>query len=216
MRENNYINHKDVFVLSVAASPLLITFVILMKNLNLNVGEMSNVIIAIATFVATYIHFSSAKQQKLDRVYDAEKRRKDRLWDINKNILLELSDALHMVISAYEYTLQKDELLSSGKESEIRFLGQKPSPEIYVNLEGKLKHTTRTYKGIMSDKLIKICDDLINTNHQLNIETSDGDIGVNDAIDLMLIKYRNFAIELQAFITDVSGVADMKVSSYME
>ncbi|HDO1382480.1 TPA: hypothetical protein P2R06_000721 [Aeromonas veronii] len=216
MRENNYINNKDFFVFSVAVSPLLITLFILMKNLNINVGEMSNVIIAIATFFATYIHFSSAKQQRLDRIYDAEKRRKDRLWDINKNILLELSDALHTVIGAYEYTLQKHEYLSSGKGSDIRYLGQKTSPEIYVNLEDKLKYTTRVYKGIMSDELIEKCDDLINTNHQLNIETSDGDIGVNDAIDFMLLKYKNFAVELQGFITDVSGVADMKISSCIE
>lgn len=216
MRENNYINRKDVFVFSVAASPLLITFFILMKSLNINIGEMSNAIIAIATIVATSIHLSSARQQKLDRIYDAEKRRKDRLWDINKNILLELSDALHIVISAFEYTLQEHELSSSGKGSYIHYLGPKPSPEIYKDLEEKLKHTTRVYKGIMNEVLIENCNELINANHLLNIETSDGDISVIDAIDSMLIKYKDFSVELQKFITDVSGVADMKISSCME
>ncbi|TNY94272.1 hypothetical protein CGK58_24740, partial [Vibrio parahaemolyticus] len=50
-----------------------------------------NVVIAIATVIATAIHFDSQRKQ-----------RKDRIWDMNKNVLLDLAHALSEVIEATE------------------------------------------------------------------------------------------------------------------
>ena len=57
----------------------------------IDLAIMTNVIIAFATVIATTIHFDFRKTQK-----------KERVWEINKNVLLELALSLADVIEDLE------------------------------------------------------------------------------------------------------------------
>ena len=64
----------------------------ILNDIEIDVMATTSALIAIATIVAVFIQVSSIKQQ-----------RKDRLWDLNKGILLDLSHTLSLSIEATEY-----------------------------------------------------------------------------------------------------------------
>lgn len=213
MKNNDYLSLKNVFILSVAASPLLITIYFLIYISSAKMAEYSNLVISIATVFATLIHYSSTKQQQIERRFEAEKQRKDRLWDINKDILLDLLDAVTKVIDACNYELEKRNLSSSGNGTFIDELGEPPADDVYRKFKDKLDFTLRVYKPLMNTMLVEECETLINTDFALKRAVEEMEMEVDEAIEEITRSYEKVLYELQEFILDISGVAEMTLKS---
>ncbi|HDC4322875.1 hypothetical protein QK281_07965 [Aeromonas hydrophila] len=213
MNNHDYLSFKSILILSIAVSPLMITFYSLIYISSSKMAEYSNLVISIATVIATFIHFSSSKQQQIDRRLEAEKQRKDRLWDINKEMLLGLSDAFSKVIDANFYELCEHELKSIGHEEYLYTLGEKPSVEVYQQLDEKISFALRVYKPLMKSTLVKKIEQIVATDRRLQRETYEGEIGTIEAMEEINELYKDVLSDIQEFILDISGVAEMRLTS---
>lgn len=220
MKEKKF-SCKDTFVLGIAITPLIIIIYAWTSESSSKMSDYSNVIIAIATIVATYIHITSEKRRILERLSDIdkqredqrqenEKRRKERLWDINKKMLLDLSDALSKVIHANNYEIDKHTLSSSGNGEDVDQLGEEPDGAIYPHFDKTLDYAVRVYKPLMNKSLIEKCDNLVRTNNNFKIATKEMEMEVIDAIEQINALYEDVLHDLQEYIIDISGIGEMK------
>lgn len=216
MNNNDFLNFKNIFILSISASPLLIAFYSLIYISSSTMAEYSNLVISIATVIATFIHFSSTKQQQIERRLEAEKQRKDRLWSINKDMLLGLSDSLSKVIDANSYEICEHELKYIGQGAYLYTLGDKPSVEVYQQFHERVNFALRVYKLLMKPTLAKKLESLVNTHHRLQRETTEMEISTIEAMEEMDELYKEALYELQEFILDISGVADMHITQHSD
>lgn len=111
-------------------------------NTNLSV----NIVIAVATCLATAMHYDSIRKQ-----------RKDRIWDINKNVLLELAHELSDKIKHLEKII--DEHFTGG-ESEIK-------PNF---LEEKIDNALNVYKTLIGEELSQELLNYISLNKRIDHE----------------------------------------------
>lgn len=113
----------------------------LVSDTNFDMSVVTNFIIAAATVMATIIHFSSIRQQ-----------RKDRLWDINKPILLGLSKSLSAVIKASEYYLQEEYARQYIEDTPNP--NDQPDHNVYREFDKKREYALEVYKALMNKELI--------------------------------------------------------------
>lgn len=148
-----------------------------------------NVVIAAATVIATAIHFDS--QRKL---------RRDRIWDINKNILLDLAHALSEVIEATEDEIHNLHCQFEGDEQiEVK-------PYVFKNIKDKINYALSVYKPLMDKKLIESIhqhnEQDKKVTHQVNYE----DLDHLEAYETLLVEHKKLYKELIKFMGKISGV----------
>lgn len=143
---------------------------VLVSDAKFDMSVVTNLVIAAATVMATTIHFSSIRQQ-----------RKDRLWDINKPILLGLSKSLSAVIKASEFYLQEEYACQYIDDAPSQ--KNKPGPNVYKQfdqLNDNIDHSVHEY----------------DVDH---ISAYEASISVNEDLQK----------KLSFFITKMSGVNDI-------
>lgn len=104
-------------------------------NAQLDLSVLTNIIIAIAAVVAAAVHYDFHKKQRLDRV-----------WGINKGVLLDLIYVLSEVIEATEIEIQSH-FGSHYERTEVK-------PFIWRSLDQKIDYMLNVYSPLLSLDLL--------------------------------------------------------------
>jgi hypothetical protein len=169
-------------------SALMLVLVSAAFNVKIDISVVTNIVIAIATCAATYIHIDSVGRQ-----------RKIRSWEINKSILLDLVDTLSQTIDQVECVIQS----FYTEEERVEDIS------LYKKLESQINHAINVYSTLMSPALISKIK--IYKSELLRIE-SDFEQNCLDASDAyvdQLALSKNLYEELISFIAEI---ADVKVT----
>lgn len=111
------------------------------SGIKYDINLMTNIIIAFATAVATCIHFDSVSKQ-----------RRDRVWEINKQALLELAHSLSQVINSEKYYLALE--YASLSHEHLSPTQEKPRANVYRNFFEKQENVLQVYRSLMDRELI--------------------------------------------------------------
>lgn len=157
-------------------------------DMEIDMSVVTNIIIAAATVVATAIHFDSQRKQKIDRI-----------WDINKGVILDLTHSLFEAIEATEIEIQNfyghhDEKIDN-------------KPYVWHDLDEKINYMLSVYSPLVSPELLS----LINHHKQVNSEISrlvhQEDLDTYTAYETMLQEHKKLYEKLLSFIAKISGVS---------
>lgn len=169
---------------------------ILIPGIKFDASIATNLVIAIATAMATTIHFSSIRQQ-----------RKDRLWDINKPILIGLSQSLSSVIKASEFYLQEE--YASENLDDAPNPNDKPDPTVYKDFSRKREYALNVYKVLMDKELIDTLKEAKRINDNIDHGVSEyGDHHIT-AYEESISTNKDLQEKLSFFIAKMSGVNDI-------
>ncbi len=160
-------------------------------NVVFDLSIWTNMVIAFATCLATAIHIDS--QIKL---------KKNRVWEVNKSILLELSNVLAQVVEdlkkANDYYF--DEMQGIEQETGITY----DYPEsLYKQFSTNTFEVLNVYKPIMSPELIKSIEHL---NNDITNSVNEGEINTFEAYDKILFEHEILQVKLNNFIKKVAGI----------
>lgn len=126
----------------------------LMLGVKFDVPAITNIVIATATVIATFIHYNSIQQQKIQRT-----------WDMNKEHLLNLSRILR---EANEFTRE----MADHEFDRIQGINQRASPVSGVDkwqyLSESLVDSLGVFAPILPDSLIKDIDAYKKKSDQIN------------------------------------------------
>lgn len=159
---------------------------------SINVGVLTNIIIAIATVVATAIHFDS--QRKL---------RKDRIWDINKDLLLDLAFSLSEAIKATKIeigNLRRN--LRYDEEEEV-------NSNSFSDISKKIDYALNVYRPLMNNELVRCCENFQNEEQKIAKQVNSNVIGDEEAYEMLLKEYEVTYKAIQDFIFIISGVKNI-------
>lgn len=165
-------------------------------NVNFDITVWTNIVIAIATCIATALHVDN--QIKL---------RKTRVWDINKDVLLNLSSTLAKVIKDLEkaYNYHFDKMQNIAHETGATY----SYPEdLYENFTAQTFEVLNVYKPLMSRDLISNLEELETVSKRLDEGVNKGELSVLEAYDRMLYEHEKLQNKLNSFIKQVAGVQD--------
>ena len=169
---------------------------VLISDAKFDMSVVTNLVIAAATVMATIIHFSSIRQQ-----------RKDRLWDINKPILLGLSKSLSAVIKASKFYLQEEYARRCIDDAPSQ--KDKPDPNVYKDFNKQREYALEVYKVLMDKELIEALEKAKRLND--NIDHGVYEYGVDhiSAYEASISVNEDLQKKLSFFITKTSGVNDI-------
>ncbi|WP_342652472.1 hypothetical protein NM449_14240 [Vibrio metschnikovii] len=169
---------------------------VLISDAKFDMSVVTNLVIAAATVMAIIIHFSSIRQQ-----------RKDRLWDINKPILLGLSKSLSAVIKASKFYLQEEYARRCIDDAPSQ--KDKPDPNVYKDFNKQREYALEVYKVLMDKELIEALEKAKRLND--NIDHGVYEYGVDhiSAYEASISVNEDLQKKLSFFITKTSGVNDI-------
>ncbi len=163
-------------------------------SVTFDVTVWTNIVIAIATCIATAIHVDN--QIKL---------RKTRVWDINKDVLLNLSSSLAKVVEdlkkATDYHFA--EMQNIAHQTGVTY---DYPPELYENFSNQTFEVLNVYKPLMGRDLISNLEELKTINDRVSEGVNEGELNVFEAYDKILYEHQKLQEKLNTFIKQVSGV----------
>lgn len=174
----------------------VILVIILVSDIEIDMALTTNIVIALATVVATAIHFDSISKQ-----------RKDRIWEINKDILLNLAHSLSLVIQASEYYLEEEE--SRYHEFNEAPLGRKPKAGIFEKFKDNQEYAINVYRTLMDKELITSLEIAKENNDRIVDAVNHDAINRAQAYEESLKSYKILQNKLNDFIARISGVNDI-------
>ncbi|PKQ76237.1 hypothetical protein [Aeromonas sobria] len=150
-----------------------------------------NIVIALATVTAAAIHFDSVKSQKRERV-----------WELNKTELLNLSKDLSEVIKQTRQAIDY-EYSSSNPEYQTEV----PSnPQAYKVLDERLFVFINVQKPLLPKNFIQSVESLIALDKEITRQVFEEDLDDIAAHEEMLSRYIRLHKELNIFIRKVAGI----------
>jgi hypothetical protein len=155
-------------------------------NIQINLTVITNIIIAAATVVATIIHLDSQS-----------KARKDRVWDMNKAVLLDLAHALSDAIEATENELHNLWGVDGQVESKSY---------AFTNIKDKIDYALNVYKPLMDKDLINSISKHNKTDKETTLEVNRHGLEYEDAYEIMLKEHKELYGKVLVFISKISGV----------
>lgn len=156
-------------------------------NISLDMSIITNAVIAIATVTATVIHFDSQKKQRIDRI-----------WDINKGVLLDLAHSLSDAIEATEIEINNR---YSYHDEQVE-----TKPYIWKNLDDKVSYVLNVYSSLMSTDLIASIKHHNKTDKEVTRQVNYENLDTESAYETMLVEHKELYSKLLVFIGDISGV----------
>lgn len=145
-----------------------------------------------ATMIAAAIHFDSQKQL-----------RKDRIWDTNKTVLLELAHALSEVIEATEDEIHN---LHCQFEDDIQI---EVKPYVFKNIKDKIDYVLTVYSPLMDENFIKVIHKHNEQDKEVTRQVNYEDLEHLDAYETMLSEHKILYKELLKFMSNISGVKNI-------
>lgn len=193
------INHnRVVFTIVGVVIGISIMIIAAIPKTTFDVSIITNIFIAIATGIATWIHVDSTTKQ-----------RRDRVWDINKGVLFELLEALTQVIKASEYHLEEAQMDESSGQIDHE-LGPKPEADVYKNFDEKQEYVLSVYRTLMGADLIKNLEEARAIHAKIKERIDEDSIFISEAYQESLDTYKNLQKYIWSFMADISGAKDMK------
>lgn len=169
---------------------------LLVFDAKFDISVMTNLIIAAATVMASVIHFNSIRQQ-----------RKDRLWDINKPILIGLSKSLSSVIKATEYYLQEE--YARHYIDDAPDPNDQPDPGVYKEFNQNQEYALEVYKVLMDKELIDALAEAKRINESIDRSVFEDGVDHISAYESSIAVNKDLRIKLGFFIAKTSGVNDI-------
>ncbi|MEZ9392038.1 hypothetical protein AB4222_09060 [Vibrio splendidus] len=160
---------------------------LLISELSIDATLITNVVIALATVVAATIHFNSVRLQ-----------RRDRVWEINKDNLLELSETLSQLIKLSESRIDYEFYLHLGVDKEA-LPPVKPDIGEYERFTKALETSINVYKPMLSDTFVEKLDKYRSETYVIDARWDSGEI--ENEFSLYSYEYDN-QITLQASLSD--------------
>jgi hypothetical protein len=171
---------------------ITISYVAFDLKLDINHSLSVNIVIAMATIIATAVHFDFQK-----------KLRKDRIWDTNKTVLLELVHALSEVIEATEDEIHNLHCHFEGDEQiEVK-------PYVFKNIKDKVSYALTVYRPLMDENLIKAIHQHNEQDREVTRQVNHEDLENSDAYEIMLSEHKKLYSELLKFMGEISGVKNI-------
>lgn len=190
---------KFLFGLTIGFFAGFILFIALfVSGFSFDVSSTSNFVIAFGTAIAVVIHYSSLRQQ-----------RKDRVWDINKPILLDLSHAIASTIKASNYYLQQQYAAHQIDDDPNENENEKPDLGVYKNLNEKQDYALNVYRTLMNSELINAIENAIKVEANIRDALNYDQIDLIEAYETSIKTYEELQDKLRFFITELSGVKDI-------
>ncbi|ASM97492.1 hypothetical protein QQ213_004418 [Vibrio vulnificus] len=150
-----------------------------------------NIVIAIATAIAAAIHFDSVKSQERERV-----------WELNKaellNLSKELSEVIHETKQAIDY-----EYSSSDPEHQTK---APSNPKAYKVLDERLFVLINVQKPLLPKKFMQCVESLHALDKEITRQVFEEDLDNISAHEDMLSKYIELHQELNVFIRKMAGI----------
>ncbi|EDM65060.1 hypothetical protein PE36_08371 [Moritella sp. PE36] len=166
--------------------------VFLVTGFKVDVALLTNITIAMATIFATYIHYDSTQRQ-----------RKERIWEINKTILLDLLESLAQVISESKAALEEE---VQSQDPEYRS-SREPNPTVYKKFKDKQEYGLEVYSALMDEELLKALEVAKSNEEKINKAVfEDETTDTQEAYEESIQSYEVLQSKLRKFVTDVSGV----------
>ena len=159
-------------------------------NFPLDTNLSVNIIIAWAACFAAVIHYESIKNQ-----------RKDRLWEINKPVLLELTHVLSEVIEETQQCINDEQERQSGHNPD-----REGSSSVWRQLDKKIDYALNVYRPLMSKELSAEIETLKAKNKEINHQVNHEFLENIDAYEISLAAYNQLYSKLIEFIDKTSGV----------
>ena len=169
-----------------------IYFLALDSKYNFNSAVAVNVVIAIATIFAVAIHFDSVRRQ-----------RRDRVWEINKDNLLELSKALSDSISINSKLSEQEFCKMQGIPDETCTDG---ANEINTAFQQSLSISLNVYKPLLNKDLISAIEKYQTAEKQIEEDYNCDSIVVFDAYERQLSIQKELQQTVSTFIKKVAGI----------
>ena len=170
--------------------------IILVSNFNFDAALITNIVIASATVVATAIHFDSIRKQRIDRV-----------WEINKDMLLSFAHSLSLVIHASEY--HAEEVYNRMREIHEPPRGREPEKNVYQSFYSIQEQVLNVYRTLMDKELIDNIQSSKESNEYIHEALDHDAIDIEDAYDKSIQEYKKLQNSLNIFITRMSGVKNI-------
>lgn len=156
-------------------------------DVKIDLSIVTNIIIAIATVVATVIHFDSQRKQRLDRI-----------WDINKGVLLDLTHSLSEAIEATEIELQ-NRYSYHGERIETK-------PYVWRNLDEKINYMLNVYGSLVRPNLLSAINHHRQIDREISRQVDQEDLDISEAYETLLNEHKALYKQLLSFIAEISGV----------
>ncbi|EHD2271096.1 hypothetical protein JRK39_003543 [Vibrio cholerae] len=164
----------------------------LVTGFTVDIALITNITIAIATIFATYIHYDSTLRQ-----------RKQRVWDINKGILLELLESLALVIAESKAALEEE---IESQDPSYRS-SRTSNPSVYKLFGEKQRYALDVYSALMDDELIKALELAKSNEERINKAVfEDETTDTQEAYEESINSYETLQSKLKDFVSEVSGV----------
>jgi hypothetical protein len=157
-------------------------------DIKIDMSVVTNIIIAAATVVATAIHFDSQRKQRIDRI-----------WDINKGVLLDLTHSLSEAIEATEIEIQN---CYSYHDGQIE-----TKPYVWRNLDEKINYMLNVYGTLVSPELLSSINHHKQANSEITRQVNQEDLDTSTAYETMLEEHKKLYEKLLSFIAKISGVS---------
>ncbi|AIY67279.1 hypothetical protein [Pseudoalteromonas piratica] len=170
--------------------------IILVSNFNFDGSLITNIVIASATVVATAIHFDSIRKQ-----------RRDRVWEINKDMLLSFAHSLSLVIQASEY--HAEEVYNRNREINEPPKNREPEKDVYKNFYHIQEQVLNVYGTLMDKELIGNIQSSKESNEYIHEALDHDAIDIEDAYDKSIEEYKKLQNSLNTFITQLSGIKNI-------
>lgn len=157
-------------------------------NTSIDMSVVTNIIIAAATVVAAAIHFDSQRKQRIDRI-----------WDINKGVLLDLTHSLSEAIEATEIELQN---CYSYHDEQIE-----TKPYVWKSLDEKINYMLNVYGPLVSPELMSSINHHKQVSNEISRQVNQEDLDTSTAYETILEEYKALHKKLLSFISKISGVS---------
>ena len=169
---------------------------ILASGFKLDLSIVTNIAIAFATIVATLIHYDSKKQQQRNRV-----------WEINKPILLDLSKSLSAVVKADKFYLQERcaKVFGDAKPNP----DHEPASGVYEDFFNKREYALVVYKSLMDDELLNALEEAMQENIKMSQLAYEYNIDEGSVYEKAINVNQALKDKLDRFIIKLSGIKDI-------
>lgn len=174
----------------------LMIFAMIMGNgIELDMTVITNIVIATATTIAVFIQIDSSKKQKQARV-----------WEINKEILLNLAHSLSEVINLTEKRISLLESRTYFNAEESEQIDKSKNSKIYEKLTNNIDLILNVYSSIVDKSLINKLHSLKDKQQEIAELYNIDALSDLDAYEEVLNSYTSLQITLQAFIGRIAGL----------
>jgi hypothetical protein len=158
----------------------------LVSDIKFDMTVVSNIVIAVGTAIAAIIHYDSVKKQ-----------RKDRIWEINKDVLLDLLGLVSHAIEETEFALDPQY---------AHEIGHNPDSRVWSKLKSQTNLALNVYGSLMSNELVNHIEQSKKIDEEIHDEVFFADLDNQEAYERSLKNRKTLQLKLKEFISEMSGV----------